>query len=87
MPIHMDHIVLNVNDDDKMMLLYTEVMKFTPERLQEYRSRKVPFPSVRINDDTIIDLFPKALWKRGRNDDDPPPAGAGGFLDHNVNCS
>jgi len=69
MPIHMDHIVLNVNDDDKMMLFYTEVMKFTPERLQEYRSGKVPFPSVRINTDTIIDLFPKALWSQGRNDD------------------
>jgi extradiol dioxygenase family protein len=29
-----------------------------PERLEEFRSGKVSFPSVRINERTIIDLFP-----------------------------
>jgi catechol 2,3-dioxygenase-like lactoylglutathione lyase family enzyme len=34
------------------------------ERLAEYRNGRVPFPSVRLNCDTIIDLFPKKLWQK-----------------------
>jgi extradiol dioxygenase family protein len=34
-----------------------------PVRYQEYRERKVPFPSVRLNPDTIIDIFPKKMWQ------------------------
>jgi extradiol dioxygenase family protein len=37
---------------------------FAPERLTEYRSGDVPFPSVRLNSDTIIDLFPKKIWQK-----------------------
>ncbi|MGB5983885.1 MAG: VOC family protein [Desulfobacterales bacterium] len=58
----MDHIVLNVIDDEKMLAFYTEVLMLAPERLEEYRAGEVPFPSVRINSDTIIDLFPKKMW-------------------------
>lgn len=61
----MDHIVLNVEDDEKMINFYTKVLMFPPERLDEYRSGRVPFPSVRLNKDTIIDLFPKKLWQEG----------------------
>jgi extradiol dioxygenase family protein len=61
----MDHIVLNVEDDEKMIAFYMNVMSFTGERLDEYRAGKVPFPSLRLNDDTIIDLFPKRLWQKG----------------------
>lgn len=59
----MDHIVLNVIDDDVMLRFYTEVLELEPERVAEYRSGKVPFPSVRLNPDTIFDLFPKRLWE------------------------
>ncbi len=54
-----DHIVLNVEDDEKMMDFYSKVLMLEAERLQEYRAGMVPFPSVRLNSDTIIDLFPK----------------------------
>jgi catechol 2,3-dioxygenase-like lactoylglutathione lyase family enzyme len=60
----MDHIVLNVEDDEKMIDFYLKVLTLVPERLEEYRAGKVPFPSVRLNSDTIIDLFPKKLWQR-----------------------
>jgi extradiol dioxygenase family protein len=33
-------------------------------RLEEYRAGDVPFPSVRLNTDTIIDLFPKKMWQK-----------------------
>ena len=55
----MDHIVLNVEDDEKMMDFYSKVLMLEAERLHEYRSGMVPFPSVRLNSGTIIDLFPK----------------------------
>ena len=52
----MDHIVLNVEDDEKMMAFYSKVLMLEAERLHEYRSDMVPFPSVRLNSGTIIDL-------------------------------
>jgi catechol 2,3-dioxygenase-like lactoylglutathione lyase family enzyme len=59
----MDHIVLNVEDDGKMIAFYTEVLMLGAERLEEYRAGQVPFPSVRLNSDTIVDLFPKKMWQ------------------------
>jgi catechol 2,3-dioxygenase-like lactoylglutathione lyase family enzyme len=61
----MDHIVLNVTDEKKMIAFYSDVLKFAPERVEEYNEGKVPFPSVRLNSDTIIDLFPKKMWDKG----------------------
>ncbi|MFH0957397.1 MAG: hypothetical protein V1897_01705 [Pseudomonadota bacterium] len=58
----MDHIVLNVEDDEKMISFYSKVLLMPPERLDEYRAGNVPFPSLRLNADTIIDLFPKKMW-------------------------
>ena len=60
----MDHIVLNVEDDEKMIAFYSKVLMLATERLDEYRAGKVPFPSVRLNSETIIDLFPKKMWQK-----------------------
>ena len=60
----LDHIVLNVEDDEKMMAFYSKVLMLKPERLADYRAGDVPFPSVRLNPDTIIDLFPKKMWQK-----------------------
>lgn len=54
----LDHIVLNVSDIDRSLAFYTEVLGLKGERIEEFRSGKVGFPSVRINEGTIIDLFP-----------------------------
>ncbi|HEY7713729.1 MAG TPA: VOC family protein [Candidatus Binatia bacterium] len=54
----LDHIVLNVSDIDRSLRFYTEVLGLKGERIEEFRAGKVGFPSVRINDATIIDLFP-----------------------------
>jgi glyoxylase I family protein len=56
--IELDHIVLNVSDIDRSLKFYTEVLGLQAERLDEFKEGKVGFPSVRINTDTIIDLFP-----------------------------
>lgn len=65
----LDHIVLNVNDIERSLRFYTEILGLKGERMAEFRAGKVGFPSVRINDATIIDLFPA---KRSA----PPAAGA-----------
>ena len=69
----LDHIVLNVGDIERSLQFYTGVMGLKAERLEEFRSGKAGFPSVRINADTIIDLFPV----RGRQSrpSDGEPAG------------
>jgi catechol 2,3-dioxygenase-like lactoylglutathione lyase family enzyme len=69
MNFKMDHIVINVVDMDKMLHFYTEVLRLPGERLEEFRAEKVPFPSVRLTKDTIIDLFPKRLWEKTNPDD------------------
>ncbi len=58
----MDHIVINVEDIEKMIGFYTEVLELAPARVEAFRHGQAPFPSVRLNSDTIIDLFPKAMW-------------------------
>ena len=40
------------------MHFYTEVLGLKPERVEQFKGGEVRFPSVRLNDDTIIDLFP-----------------------------
>jgi len=69
MNFKMDHIVINAVDIDKMLKFYTEVLKFPGERLEEFKDHKVPFPSIRLTKDTIIDLFPKKLWEKTNPDD------------------
>ena len=54
----MDHIVLNVSDLDRSLHFYSDILGLGAERVEEYRAGKVGFPSVRINEHTIIDLFP-----------------------------
>ena len=54
----MDHIVLNVRDMDRVLDFYQNVLGLEGERLGEFQRGEVPFPSVRVNVDTVIDLFP-----------------------------
>ena len=55
----LDHIVLNVGDIERSLKFYIDILGLQGERVNEFREGKVGFPSVRINADTIIDLFPK----------------------------
>ena len=64
MKLLLDHIVLNVKNEEAMITFYSEVLMVSPERLEEYYTGKVSFPSMRLNQDTIIDLFPKKMWQK-----------------------
>ncbi|NNG40994.1 VOC family virulence protein [Flexivirga sp. ID2601S] len=52
----LDHLVLRVADVDRALAFYTEALGLTAERVDEWRAGTVPFPSVRITGETIIDL-------------------------------
>jgi extradiol dioxygenase family protein len=62
MKASLDHIVLNVRDVARALRFYTEVIGLAGERIDAYAAGKVPFPSLRINADSIIDLLPPEIW-------------------------
>jgi catechol 2,3-dioxygenase-like lactoylglutathione lyase family enzyme len=55
----LDHIVLNTTDVERSLDWYTQVLGLGGERVEEWRRGEAPFPSVRIDESTIIDLFQK----------------------------
>ncbi len=52
-----DHLVLVVADVERSVAWYRDVLGLEVLRHDEWKDRKVPFPSVRINEGTIIDLL------------------------------
>lgn len=51
-----DHLVLNVRDVERALEFYSGTLGLEAERVAEWRAGKAPFPSVRVNESTIIDL-------------------------------
>ncbi len=54
--VALDHIVLNVVDVERSLAFYTQQLGLTAERVERWRRGELPFPSVRVNEGTIIDL-------------------------------
>jgi len=61
--MNLDHIVLNVTDIEASLDFYERVIGLSVERLEDFRLGAVPFPSIRINDNTLIDLFRQNMRK------------------------
>jgi len=74
MSISIDHVALSVNDAETMLAFYHDVLGLALERAEEFRRGEAPFASVRVNADSIIDFFPRALWEGGG----AGPAGSAG---------
>jgi catechol 2,3-dioxygenase-like lactoylglutathione lyase family enzyme len=55
-----DHIVLSVADVDRSLAFYCGALGLATEREADYRAGRVNFPSVRIDERFVIDLFPRA---------------------------
>jgi catechol 2,3-dioxygenase-like lactoylglutathione lyase family enzyme len=53
--IALDHIVLNVADVERS-LAYAQTLGMAAERVEAWRRGELRFPSVRVNEATIIDL-------------------------------
>ena len=54
----LDHIVLVCSDVERTLAWYCDLLGLAPERVDEWRRGEVPFPSVRVDAGTIIDLIP-----------------------------
>ncbi|MFF9176325.1 VOC family protein [Streptomyces sp. NPDC014793] len=60
----LDHVVLWVADPVAAAAFYENAVGLEPLRLAEYTEGKVSFPSVRVNEETILDLAPRSLAER-----------------------
>ncbi|MEV7996959.1 VOC family protein [Streptomyces sp. NPDC086077] len=60
----LDHVVLWVRDPVAAADFYENAVGLEPVRLSEFAAGQVPFPSVRVNDETIIDLMPRGAAER-----------------------
>ena len=52
-----DHIVWNVPDVEAVLAWYRDELGLEALRVEEWREKKVPFVSLRVNEGTLIDLF------------------------------
>jgi catechol 2,3-dioxygenase-like lactoylglutathione lyase family enzyme len=57
--VDFDHLVLNVADVERSLAFYTGPLGLEPMRVEEWRAGTLPFPSVRVNEHTILDLVSK----------------------------
>jgi catechol 2,3-dioxygenase-like lactoylglutathione lyase family enzyme len=64
-----DHVVLVVGDVERSLAWYGGVLGLGGSRVEEWRRGEAPFPSVRVNDTTIIDLIPGKGATSGHNMD------------------
>lgn len=66
----LDHFVLVVADVERTLDWYGRWAGLSPERAEEWRQGEVPFPSLRVDENTIVDVVPgyAADEKRGHLD-------------------
>lgn len=55
--MNIDHVVLWVADSKRAIDFYTQILGLQPVRVEEFEQKNAPFPSVRLNDETILDLM------------------------------
>jgi len=60
----LDHVVLWVADPVAAAAFYENAVGLQPLRVAEYTDGEVSFPSVRVNEETILDLAPRSLAER-----------------------
>lgn len=53
-----DHVVVNTTNAEALLTFYCDELGLEPVRVDEWRRGEVLFPSVRVNAETLIDLFP-----------------------------
>ncbi|MER7233258.1 VOC family protein [Streptomyces olivaceus] len=62
----LDHVVLWVRDPVAAAGFYEENLGLRPLRVTEYAAGTASFPSVRLNEETILDLAPHSMAERMR---------------------
>lgn len=80
--MRLDHVVLWVSDPIRSIEFFVQVVGLMAVRLEEFRDGKVMFPSVRVCEDTIIDLVPKSAVPK--IEAIPGAAGTAGHITNHV---
>ena len=62
----LDDVVLEVADPTASLAFYADVLGLAPVRAADFAAGRAPFPSVRIGPRSVIDLFPRRLWRSRR---------------------
>ncbi len=78
-PVRLDHVVLWVTDPVAAAAFYERTVGLEPLRVAEFAAGEVAFPSVRVDEGSIIDLAPRTLADRM-----PALPGAAGSAGHPV---
>jgi len=60
----LDHVVLEVVDPGRSLAFYRDLLGFPVVRFEEFREGAAPFPSARVNRRTVLDFFPRRMWRR-----------------------
>jgi catechol 2,3-dioxygenase-like lactoylglutathione lyase family enzyme len=63
----LDHIVLDVADVKRSLEFYQRALGLGAERVEAWQRGEVGFPSLRVNDSTIIDLVSDAAGQSGHS--------------------
>jgi catechol 2,3-dioxygenase-like lactoylglutathione lyase family enzyme len=69
--IALDHVVLEVRNAPAAVAFYGALLELAPVRLAAFRANRAPFPSVRIGPGTMIDFFPRKMWRDKRQPRNP----------------
>lgn len=83
----LDHIVLLVSDPARSVRWYADELGLQPERLEEFLAEQVFFPSVRIDETTLIDFVGGGISGRSHDhiclvvEEDPEEIVASGRFD------
>ncbi|MGH7899381.1 MAG: VOC family protein [Candidatus Binatia bacterium] len=59
MDARIDHVVLWVEDVERSLDFYVNVVGFDGVRVEEFRRGEAPFPSVRVSSESILDVMPR----------------------------
>ncbi|MFF1444784.1 VOC family protein [Streptomyces sp. NPDC058295] len=60
----LDHVVLWVRDPIAAAHFYEKAVGLEPVRLAEFAAGEEPFPSVRVNEEALLDLMPLSMAER-----------------------
>jgi glyoxylase I family protein len=58
--MHLDHIVVWVDDPLKSLAFYVDTVGLEPVRSEEFQRGEAPFPSVRVSPESMLDLTAKS---------------------------
>ena len=84
---HVDHVVIWVTDARRAIDFFEKVVGLEGVRVEDFLAGKVPFASVRLSEDTLLDLDARddgRAAQRGRHKISPVVATSAGHRVHHV---